>query len=376
MKNNKLTKWLLKEKDIIIKEFTSEPPKKIIKNVANIILGAFIFAIADSFFLIPMGIISGGVSSLGIIFHALPGFDVLDTRVYILIFTWAFFLLGLFAIGLKYSLKQLVFATSYPLFNFLFGFLIDILVINGVHVLDLSSISSDIIFASGTSITAGSDGMMVLSYIIAVIFGGTLSGIGIGFTFVGGGSSGGTDVINILANKFTGIRIGTSSFICDMLIITGGFFINGYNFLPSLCGILTAFICSFMIDRIYLGNYKYYLAQIISTKWSEINDFINKDLGRGTTLLQAKGGYTKTPTTIIQAAFDKQDYALIKQSIYQIDPNAFVTVTSTSEILGYGFSRDTPKVAEAERNISPDDARKLVARAKKKRRRTFYYDEK
>ena len=374
MMSSKVKQWLDKQKQVIIKEFTSEPPKKVIQNILTILFGSFLFAIADSFFLIPMGIISGGVSSLGIILHSLPILNKLDTRVYILLLTWGFFLLGLFTIGLKYSLKQLVFAISYPLFNFFLAWLIKTVIVNGVPILDLSSLGTDIVFDSGTSIEAGSSGMLSLAYFVAVIFGGTLMGIGIGFTYIGGGSSGGTDVINILVNKFFGIRIGTSSFICDMLVITGGFFANGYNFLPSLCGILAAFFCSFMIDRIYLGTRRYYLAQIISEKWSDINDFINKTLGRGTTLLQANGGYTKKDITIVQAAFDKQDYALIKQSIYQIDPNAFVTVTATNEILGYGFSRATPKI-EGDLNISPDDARKLVARAKRKRRRTFYYDE-
>jgi uncharacterized membrane-anchored protein YitT (DUF2179 family) len=373
---SKIKTWLIKEKNVIINEFTSEPPRKIVKNVLIIILGSFIFSISDSFFLIPMNIISGGVTSLSIIFHALPGFDILSVQTYVLIITWVFFTLGLFMIGLKYSLKQLVFAVAYPLFDFFFAWLINIVVIDGVHVLDLASFARAINFANGAAISADSDGLMAIAYIIAIVFGGALMGVGIGFTFIGGGSSGGTDVINILANKYTGIRIGTSSFICDMAIIVGGFFVNGYNFLPSLCGILTAFICSYMIDHVYLGNNKYYLAQIISAKWNEINDFINKDLGRGTTLLEGKGGYTHKDLIVVEACFDKQDYALIKQSIYQIDPNAFVMVMSTSEILGYGFSRDKPKVEMKDLAISPDDARKLAARASRKRKRTFYYDEK
>lgn len=371
---SKIKAWLKKEKEVIINEFTSDPPRKVVKNILVIILGSLIFSISDSFFLIPMKIISGGVTSLSLIFHALPGFDVLSVQTYVLIITWIFFTLGLILIGLKYSLKQLVFAVAYPLFDFFFAWLIDTVVIDGVKVLDLSSAAQAISFANG-ALTAGGEGVMAVSYIIAIVFGGALMGIGIGFTFIGGGSSGGTDVINILANKYTGIRIGTSSFICDMAIITGGFFVNGYNFLPSLCGILTAFICSYMIDHVYLGSNKYYLAQIISAKWNEINDFINKDLGRGTTLLEGKGGYTHKDLIVVEACFDKQDYALIKQSIYQIDPNAFVMVMSTSEILGYGFSRDKPKVEMKDLAISPDDARKLAARASRKRKRTFYYDE-
>ncbi len=372
---SKLSRWLQKEKNIIIKEFTSEPPKKIIKNILFVLLGALVYSIGDSFFLIPMGVICGGVTSLSLIFHSLPGFQALSVQTYVLIITWLFFAIGLFTIGLKYSLKQLVFSIAYPLFDFLFEWVLNVAVINSVPILDLSKISQDIVFASGSVILASSDGMLAISYLIAAIFGGAITGAGIGFTFVGGGSSGGTDVINILNNKYFGIRIGTSSFLMDFLIITGGFFANGYNLVPTMVGLMAAFICSYMIDKVYLGNNRYYLAQIVSTKWEEINDFINKQLGRGTTLLVSKGGYTKKDITVVEACFDKQDYALIKQSIYQIDPNAFVTFMSTTEILGYGFSRDKPRVDKKDMTISVEEARKLQDKAKKKRKRTFYYDE-
>ena len=372
---NKLKGWLKKKKEIIVHEFTSEPPRKTIKNILFVLLGALVYSIGDSFFIIPMGVISGGVTSLSLIFHSLPGFDIMSIQTYVLIITWVFFAIGLVLIGLKYSLKQLMFAIAYPLFDYLFQWVITASVINGIHIFDISQISLDITFASGSQILAGSDGMTALAYIVAAIFGGAITGAGIGLTFVGGGSSGGTDVINILNNKYFGIRVGTSSFMMDLIIISGGFFANGYNLIPSLVGLIAAFICSIMIDKVFMGNNRYYLAQIVSTKWEEINDFINKQLGRGTTLLVGKGGYTKKDTTIVEACFDKQDYALIKQSIYQIDPNAFVTFISTTEILGYGFSREKPRVDNKDLDISPDDARKLQVKAHKKRKKTFYYDE-
>ena len=372
-----LREWLQKEKNVIIKEFTSEPPKKMVRNILFVLLGAFVFSIGDSFFLIPMNIIAGGVTSIALLFYHIPGFSVLSVQTYILIITWVFFALGLVLIGLKYSLKQLVFSIAYPLFNYFFAWIISISVVDGREILNIAKVTTDIFSSDGQVILeAGSTGMHALAYLLASLFGGTIMGVGIGLTFIGGGSSGGTDVINILANKYTGIRIGTSSFICDLIIICSGFFVNGMNLIASLVGLVCACCCSIMIDKVFLGISKFYLAQIISVKWSEINDFINKDLGRGTTLLVGKGGYTKNDLTIVEACFDKQDYALIKQSVYQIDPNAFVMVMPTSEILGYGFSRDKPKVDSKDIAISPDDARKLAARASRKRKKTFYYDQK
>lgn len=371
---NKIKTWWAKGKRIFVHEFTSEPPKKVVANVLWILFGAFIYAIGDAFFILPMNILSGGVSSLAIISHWIPGMNALSTQVYIYIYTWGFFLLGLIFIGLKYSLKTLLFAVAYPLFDQLFTWIISIAVVDGVHIFDLSNIAIAIPLSNG-SISPDNEGLLPVAYLLSGIFGGTLQGCGIGLTFVGGGSSGGTDVINILVNKYFNIRVGTSSFIVDVLIILGGFFANGHNFFATLVGLLTDFLCSSMIDRVFLGMNQYYLALITSVKWKEINDFINLNLGRGTTLLTGKGGYTKNDLTVIEVCFDRQDYNLIKQSIYSIDPNAFVSVMSTKEILGYGFSRDKPKVDSKDISVSPDDTRRLVAKAKRNKRRLGYYDD-
>ena len=96
-------KWIHKEIGTIKREFTSEPPRKIILNVLYIFLGACVSAFGDSFFTIPLNIVSGGISSLSIISHSVPGRNRLSTEIYVLIFTWSFFLLGLIFVGLKTS---------------------------------------------------------------------------------------------------------------------------------------------------------------------------------------------------------------------------------------------------------------------------------
>ena len=367
---SKFSLWVNKEKEMIRHEFAHEKPKKIVVNALYILLGALLYSIADSFFIIPMNIVYGGVSSLSIILHWFT--PQLSVNTYVLIFSWAFFALGLFTIGLKYSLKSLIFAIAYPLFNMFFEWLILVSVIDGVHIFDVTSISS--IQLANTTIDADNPELLPVMYLVSGIIGGLLSGAGIGLTYVGGGSSGGTDVLSILMNKFFHIRLGTATFLTDSCIIFVCFFVNGRNLLPLLIGFITDMLCTQMIDKVFLGMNQYSLALITSPKWEEINNFINKDLGRGTTLLSAKGGYTKKDMTVIEVCFDRQDYPLIKQSIYSIDPDAFVTVMSTREILGYGFSRDTPKVDKKDVPVNPDETRKLIAKANRKRRRMDYED--
>ena len=112
--------WVKKEVDIVKREFTSESPRKIIQNILYIFLGACIAAFGDSLFTIPRNIVSGGIASLSIISHQIPGRSAITTDVYVLIYTWGFFFLGLILIGLKYSLNTLVYTITYPLMVRLF----------------------------------------------------------------------------------------------------------------------------------------------------------------------------------------------------------------------------------------------------------------
>lgn len=372
----KIKNWALKQIQIVKNEFTNEPPVKVVKNLFLILIGAFLVAFGDSFFILPMNIISGGVASISMLIYKIPGFSALTLNTYVLIVTWAFFFLGLIFLGLKYSLHTLVYTISYPLAVMLFTFILNNVVVDGIRIFDITELGKDIEISNGIVIPfeGNEDSIRLLAYFVSGILGGLLTGSGIGLTLAGGGSSGGTDVINLLANKYLHIKVGLSSFIVDAILIVAGFFTNGYNLLPSLVGLITALLCSIMLDKVFLGNNQYYLAMVISKKWPEINAFINENLGRGTTLLKAQGGYTKNDTVVLEVCFDRVDYNIIRESINAIDPNAFVTVMQTKEILGYGFSRTTPKADRQDIAMSADEARKLVSKARTKRKNTFKED--
>ncbi len=371
----KIKNWVKKQIQIVKSEFTNEPPTKVIKNLFLILSGAILVAFGDSFFILPMNIISGGVASISMLIHKIPGFSVLSLNTYVLIVTWTFFFLGLIFLGLKYSLHTLIYTIFYPLAIMFFTFIINNVVVDGIRIFDITQLGKDITISNRVIPFEGNeDCILLLAYFVSGIVGGLLTGSGIGLTLAGGGSSGGTDVINLLANKYLHIKVGLSSFVVDAVLIVAGFFTNGYNLLPSLVGLITALLCSIMLDKVFLGNNQYYLAMVISKKWPEINAFINENLGRGTTLLKAQGGYTKNDTVVLEVCFDRVDYNIIRESINAIDPNAFVTVMQTKEILGYGFSRATPRSDRQDIAMSADEARKLVSKARTKRKNTFKED--
>ena len=364
-KQSKFKLWLKKEKSIIINEFKGEPIKTKIKNYLYMVLGAILLAIGSEFFYIPMNIISGGVSSLGLIFNMIPVLNKLSVEVYILIFNWGFFLLGLFTLGLKYSLKTLLVTLLYPLFIMLFRLIIDVTVVNEVHILNIAEVAQKTISLSGTFEISG-DGVLAIAYIVSAVVGGFITGAGVGFAMIGGGSSGGTDALILLAHKYLHISPAIASFIIDTVIIIAGFFVNGMNIIITLVGITTAFIVAMVIDWLFLRKNQCYVALICSKKWEEINKYIIEELERGTTLIQAEGGYSRTQSPIIEVCFNKNEYGQISNTVNSIDPNAFVTVVKASEIVGYGFTRNTPLVDVKDVAISSDEAQRIINKARKK----------
>ena len=357
----KVKNWWSDSLRTIKREFTSEPPKKMLKNMALVIIGAFLLALGTEFFFVPLSIIGGGVSSLAMILHSIPGMDALSVETYILIINWGFFFLGLFTLGLVYSVKTLLVSISYPLFVLLIDFVVDMVSKNFFNI-DVSKVTG---FTMG-NVVIDDSGAMVISYLVSAVLGAFLNGVGVALSLSGGGSSGGTDVIVLLLHKYLHLNVGTGSFLSDFTIILIGFFVNSMNILPTLVGVMAAFLLSVTLDKVYLSRSQYYMAFIVSRKWKEINRYILDEVGRGTTVIKAEGGYSGNDTMLLEVCFDRHDYSQIESIINRIDPSAFVSVMRTQEIVGYGFTRDTEEAQAKDLALSPDEVEKILMKSKKK----------
>lgn len=357
--------WFSRQTHALLQGIRSEPPKKRIRNCLYILLGAFIMAIGEGFFVIPMNIISGGVSSLAIIFHSINGLNALSIQTYLYIFNWSLFVLGIFALGFRYSLNTLLFTIAFPLFVQLFTFLIGFTTINGIQILDITKVQGIQIGETEVS----SEYLLPLALLVSAVMGGILNGVGIGLSFIGGGSSGGTDVLTLMLHKYLHISNGVSSFLCDFVIMFVGFFFNGHNLLATIVGILCSILCGLMIDKVFIGKNQYFVALIVSKKWEQINELIMTDIERGTTLIKAQGGFSKTDTNVLEVCFPRSDYNTIQDLIASVDPNAFVTILKAQEIVGYGFTRDTPEVNMKDLALPPDVAQRILEKSLRKSRK-------
>ena len=174
---------------------------------------------------------------------------------------------------------------------------------------------------------------------IGGVFGGVLMGAGLAIIFLRGSTTGGTDIISFLVKKwYPHVPIGRMIMVVDCIIIGVSVLVFG-NLESALYGLISLYCCSMVIDSIIYGLDKGSMVMVVSEKNDEIAVQIMGELERGVTLLKGQGAYTGTDRDVLMCAVRKQQFARVRAIIYEKDPNAFVIVSETSEVLGEGFKQ-------------------------------------
>lgn len=174
--------------------------------------------------------------------------------------------------------------------------------------------------------------------VIAAIFGGVMMGIGIGLQLTRGGSSGGLDIINkVISNRVPHIKLGQIIFASDLVIVTISAFVFK-SIEPALYALVALYISSVSIDTVLYGFNVCKFVYIISDKAPEISKCIIEEMHRGATILESYGAYTGERRPTVMVAIRQSEYYRVKKIISRNDSDAFVIVTSATEIMGVGFS--------------------------------------
>ncbi len=316
-------------------------PKKVYKQIINyilVVLGTVLLAFGAVVFFSKAELVAGGISGIAIIIQHFVSVPIYDYLVAAL--TIFFWLLGLLLIGKDFAIKTLLSSLVYIGATFLFA---RIEVFNSLaeQFAGISSINKVLI--NGTEFQMVYTDAQVGNYMLCGIFGGVFVGGGVALTFLGGGSTGGVDVLQVLLNKYFRIKESISSFIIDAIIIIIGM-IAMRMWVPALCGILSCFVSAILIEVVYIRNQSSYQVDIISEKWKEINEFAQTELDRGTTIIHAEGGYKGDERIILRVVFNKTQYEKLRDYIAVVDPRAFVTFTQTNAVYGEGFKSNKKSI--------------------------------
>lgn len=169
------------------------------------------------------------------------------------------------------------------------------------------------------------------------VIAGFLEAIGIGLTMRYGGSTGGTDIIALMVNKYWPVNLSRVFLYSDFVIVILVLFLPDKTFADMIYGFveITSFIL--MIDMV-VGGQKSYQLMVFSEKNSQIADYICKELDRGVTVIQGMGWYTKKNRDILLIMLDQKQFLPLSRTIKEMDPKAFISVAPTHSVYGEGFS--------------------------------------
>ena len=274
------------------------------KDYLMIALGMLMYGVGWTVFLLPNDIPSGAVPGIASIVFWATGFPVQYTY---LIINFSLLLLALKILGLKFCLKTI--------------WAVAVLTI-------LLAIIQDLIKGS----------LIHDQPFMACVLGASFCGGGIGVAFSANGSTGGTDIIAAIVNKYRDISLGRVILMCDIIIISSSYLVL-HDWERVVYGYVVLFVSSFVLDQVVNSARQSVQFFIISSKYEEIGKRINLDLHRGVTIIDGVGCYTHNNVKMMFVLAKKSESNTIFRLIKDIDPGAFVSQSAVIGVFGEGFDR-------------------------------------
>ena len=306
----------------------NEKLKQQILAYAYLVLGSALFAVGDVMFVNPYHLAPGGVYGLANVFNALWGWKISLAGICMDI---PLLIIGTIILGPKFGIKTIISVILIPVFTYiletLWGY---------APVIHGGAVAADTQSALYYIAKDGSQSWFMPDMFLNTVVSGLIYGLAIGVIFRSGATSGGSDIISMIIHKYTKISLGTLVLIVDSIISLTTLVAFEDIRLP-IYSIVLIFIESKIIDLVVEGVKSYKTAFIVTDKIDEVRDFIIKDLDRSGTVFAGSGLYQGAERKMIYVTLNRSDLVKLKANLRFLDPNAFVNVIESSEIMGNGF---------------------------------------
>jgi uncharacterized membrane-anchored protein YitT (DUF2179 family) len=275
----------------------------VIKDYVIMVIGLVLYVLSWTLFLVPAQITGGGISGLAaVIFYS--------TKI---------------PIGLTYfAINAVLISIALKILGPNFGVKT---IVNMVTLTLLFAIPQEYF-----------PGALIEDNFLSAVLGGMMGGVGIGLVFSRGGSTGGTDIIAMIINKYKNISPGRIILYCDVIIISSSYFLV-HSVEKMVYGFVSMAVVSYTLDAFLSGSNASAQIFIFSPKYEEIADFINNESVRGVTVLEGTGWYTQQNVKVIMTIVRKKETSIIFRKVKEIDPNAFISMASVMGVYGQGFDK-------------------------------------
>ena len=288
-------KFNFKDKAAVLRE---------VKDFLLVTVGSIIYAAGIALFLDPARIAAGGVAGIAVV---LGNFFGWDTGMLIMLMNIPLFIIG----GIRFKGKFLVYTVYSVFFS---SWLIDLVAANFAALLPLSA-----------------------NLMLCALAGGAIMSFGMSLVFLGGGATGGADIIiKLLRQAKPHLRTGTLFMVFDFAVAVLSMVMFREVDL-GLYAVVTLIVNAKVLDAVLYGDNEAKLLYIVSDKTEEVSNRLMEELEIGVTWLHGHGAYTKESRRVIFTVFRKQLYLQVREIVKNEDPTAFMIVTTATEIFGEGF---------------------------------------
>lgn len=278
--------------------------KKHVNTVFGVLVGNAILAFTVVAFIVPHGVIMGGATGIGLtIAHYVP----VDLSIIIFIVNSILFVLGATVLGKKFAVATIASTFIYPTF--------------------LSIVQK----------IPGIDGVTD-NLMLATLYAGALLGVGIGLIVRVGSSTGGTDIVALVLNKWFHIPVAGLLYVIDFLVLGGQVFFSDTE--QIMYGVLMLVLETAILNKVMLLGQSQIQLFIISEEYEHIREKMLKELDAGVTMVHVETGYGQENQKGVLCIIPNRKLYSVKELVQSIDPKAFITITQINEVRGRGFSME------------------------------------
>ena len=282
-----------------------------LKDYVAITLGIMCYALGWAAFMLPYQISTGGVTGISALIYYITGIEI---QVSYFVINAIFMVFALRILGLKFCIKTLYAIPALTFFLWLFQVM-------------LKDDAGNLPLLLGPG-----------QEFMALVIGASMLGFGIGFVFIYNGSTGGTDILAWIINKYKDVSLGRLIMYGDIIIISSCYLVF-HDWKRVLFGFCVLFIMSVVIDYVVNSNRQSVQFLIFSKKHEEIAEIITKELRRGVTLLDGTGWYSKQSIKVVVVLAKKNQSNEIFRLVRDIDENAVISQSNVVGVYGEGFDK-------------------------------------
>ncbi len=274
-------------------------------------VACFIFAFAWEGFMIPNGMSAGGMMGLCTVVQYATGGMIPAQYSYFAI-NALLIIIAVIAMGIGFGFKT-------------------------IYCIVMSSLAMEIVASIPAIHSVAGEFFFVKETLLIPIIAGLLEALGLGLVLRYGASTGGTDIIALMINKYWPVSLSKVFLISDLFIVAALLFLPDKSFTDMVYGLVEIITFSAIIDYVVGGDKSSYQLLVFSDRYADIADHIITNMNRGVTVLSAQGWYTKKDKNVLLILISRKQLPNLTKVIKEVDPKAFMSVSSTNNVYGEGF---------------------------------------